>query len=612
MVECPLARTPRPEVAFAWGSRSMIRPARRPRRGTRRGSRRSWSCRRRPSGSRSRRCGRAHTQASRGRGRRRAASTAVRRAGASSRRPCGGGSPAASAPSCAGRTKPGRSRLEPRRRAARDGGDPLAVDRSARPRARRHLPRARAAGTTRPPPADAPSAFATATPYRSGGCSSARPQTTRTLGSSASSARGTRTSAAPPRAASPPVGKRGGERDPRRAAARADVDDRAALAPRRAPDPAAHRRGGRAARRPGRGAPSGRVSRPRRRASDRGGRRRHAAGHDARPGGRSAVATQSAERRGMMTTKRFGSLPSLSSRPRGRPSETRGRPCARPSHRLELDARAGRDGPLRAPAGNRLERRLASRAVPGRVDRRSSGAPRRPRDARSRSRDTGARRSSGRGARSGRRDRARERSRSPPRAPRRRSRCRRAHRRGDRSSKRARLPPRPPSAAPTGSGGAAALGRSAAAITRAGCVPDAEQAPLSLAQHLEAHRVAVDPGREPLELAERRPLRLADGLAGRLDGRPRRSSPLAAAAPLPLDAARRAGLTAAEPSGSSASSGLALRGVARRRLVLRRRARAPLGLRAGSAAASSAASRRPGRSSTGSSSASRSSGRPAS
>ena len=49
-------------------------------------------------------------------------------------------------------------------------------------------------------------------------------------------------------------------------------------------------------------------------------------------------------------------------------------------------------------------------------------------------------------------------------------------------------------------------------------VADAEQAPLALGQDLEAHGLAVDAGREPLELAERRPLRLADGLARRLDG----------------------------------------------------------------------------------------------
>ena len=50
-----------------------------------------------------------------------------------------------------------------------------------------------------------------------------------------------------------------------------------------------------------------------------------------------------------------------------------------------------------------------------------------------------------------------------------------------------------------------------------GRVPDPEQAPLSLRDDLEPHALAVEAGDELLELTERGPLRLADGLAGCLD-----------------------------------------------------------------------------------------------
>ena len=48
-------------------------------------------------------------------------------------------------------------------------------------------------------------------------------------------------------------------------------------------------------------------------------------------------------------------------------------------------------------------------------------------------------------------------------------------------------------------------------------VPDAEQAALALGDDLEPDRVPVDPRPLPLELAQRRPLRLADGLSRRFD-----------------------------------------------------------------------------------------------
>ena len=49
------------------------------------------------------------------------------------------------------------------------------------------------------------------------------------------------------------------------------------------------------------------------------------------------------------------------------------------------------------------------------------------------------------------------------------------------------------------------------------CIADAEQPALALGEHLELDGRLVEPGRELLELPKRLPLRLADGLAGRLD-----------------------------------------------------------------------------------------------
>ena len=46
---------------------------------------------------------------------------------------------------------------------------------------------------------------------------------------------------------------------------------------------------------------------------------------------------------------------------------------------------------------------------------------------------------------------------------------------------------------------------------------DAEQPALAFGDDLELHAVAIEARNELLELAQRGPLRLADGLAGRLD-----------------------------------------------------------------------------------------------
>ena len=61
--------------------------------------------------------------------------------------------------------------------------------------------------------------------------------------------------------------------------------------------------------------------------------------------------------------------------------------------------------------------------------------------------------------------------------------------------------------------------------------PDAEQPTLSLRDDLELHLLAIEAGNARLELAQRSPLGLADGLAGRLDG-DRRSPRSSAAAAL--------------------------------------------------------------------------------
>src|SRR4029079_16255098 len=59
-----------------------------------------------------------------------------------------------------------------------------------------------------------------------------------------------------------------------------------------------------------------------------------------------------------------------------------------------------------------------------------------------------------------------------------------------------------------------------------GCEPDAEQPALALGNDLELHALAIEPGNPLLEFAERRPLRLADGLARGLDGDRRLSTHL--------------------------------------------------------------------------------------
>src|SRR5262249_34978137 len=70
--------------------------------------------------------------------------------------------------------------------------------------------------------------------------------------------------------------------------------------------------------------------------------------------------------------------------------------------------------------------------------------------------------------------------------------------------------------------------------------------PLPFLQSLDPPRRLVDRGLEPLELAQRLPLRLADGLAGRLDRDQRRGPPFffltrRGAAGLGFGAAARAG-----------------------------------------------------------------------
>ena len=57
------------------------------------------------------------------------------------------------------------------------------------------------------------------------------------------------------------------------------------------------------------------------------------------------------------------------------------------------------------------------------------------------------------------------------------------------------------------------------AITRAGAYPTPSSPRSPSETTWKLHRRLVEPGMEPLQLAQRRPLRLADGLAGRLDRR---------------------------------------------------------------------------------------------
>ena len=180
-------------------------------------------------------------------------------------------------------------------------------------------------------------------------------------------------------------------------------------------------------------------------------------------------------------------------------------------------------------------------AVAGGVDHHVLALVARPRCMQSRWRGTASRRSSGRDGRSAR-------PRSPPPA------CRRSRRpsvtsmlagdvdRGRGSGAGAPQRGRPGRVSPSLGPAAASTGSGAVDGRDHPCrrVADAEQAALALGEDLEADRVAVEPRRQPLELAEGRPLRLADGLARRLDAC---SSPLTAACPRPalLRLTRRGG-----------------------------------------------------------------------
>ena len=305
------------------------------------------------------------------------------------------------------------------------------------------------------------------------------------------SSRGTRTSAARPRAARPPV---------RAARARAGCRARLRRSPRR-------RSGRRIARR---GA--------RRRESPRAGpcapppRRRVPSGPALR------AAPRARRQAGKTTMWRFGSVPSLSV---ATPSTSLSRSCTTlrsiaviGSERHPL---AGRD-PLGGPDRDSLERHAAAVAVAGGVDRdrhrRAFAVEDRVRQVLQRvdrlavPADQQAQIASGArdeelvlplaARRPGRRSRAR-----PPRA-------RRARGRGARARSRRR-------AAAPGSRAAARAGDGSRRNHPRRRVADAEQAALALAHDLEGDARLVEPRRQPLELAQRLPLRLADGLAGRLD-----------------------------------------------------------------------------------------------
>ena len=147
-----------------------------------------------------------------------------------------------------------------------------------------------------------------------------------------------------------PVGQRRGERDPRRAAAAADVDDRAVgaadeLEPReRVVEQHAPRLG---------------------RIAKRGqARRLENGGEPALEPSSDLVVTRGRRRRSGSAP-----CPRSSCRPRGRPSGAGARPCARPPSSAR--ARSARPVARACSAladGERLERRLAAVAVAGRVD----------------------------------------------------------------------------------------------------------------------------------------------------------------------------------------------------------------------------------------------------
>ena len=234
----------------------------------------------------------------------------------------------------------------------------------ARPRGRRRRPRGRAAGTTprrsaggrapwrarrRTAPAPAPRRG----PRRRSGSEARRAHVSRNphFRRSASSSVTLR------------AGQRVGERDPGRAAAGADVDDR----PVRARDQVggAQRVVERASRgpRPGRGARSGR------------GRDRPQPSHRSRTDGCTPGRLSRRSAAGATTTNRFGSLPSLDVSTSGSSfssSWTIRRSTAR--HRVELDPVAGGGRLLRAAAGERSRAQLrGARGTRPRRPRRASG-----------------------------------------------------------------------------------------------------------------------------------------------------------------------------------------------------------------------------------------------
>ena len=122
-----------------------------------------------------------------------------------------------------------------RRRAARRPSATRSGSALGRPRARRRRRAGRAAGTTPRPSAACASAFASATPNVSSSCSSARPQTTPSV-RQLRAQRSRNVALAPLRLEQRHLAlrQRSRERDPGRAAAGADVDDRPLERARRA------------------------------------------------------------------------------------------------------------------------------------------------------------------------------------------------------------------------------------------------------------------------------------------------------------------------------------------------------------------------------------------
>ena len=223
------------------------------------------------------------------------------------------------------------------------------------------------------------------------------------------------------------------------------------------------------------------------------------------------------DRGGRRGSDRAPRLRSASS-PRARPRAAGGRCAAR--SRTSARARPAPRSHARFPRSASPAPRASRAAVRGSRPRRRPRPCVRPRSGgtRSRSRGTGSRRSSGRAGRSGDRGRRHSSSRSPPPRPRSRRRGTGRRRKSDPLEQLAEV------------------GREIALVTgrrsrrrfrnRRGVhrrdhtrrrVADAEQAALPLGEHLEAHGRLVETRRELLELTQRMPFRLADGLPGRLD-----------------------------------------------------------------------------------------------